>query len=53
MVVYGHTASRGLDIHRWTVGLDTGCVRCTLSPSLASYDSRPGLRSEAYGTHFG
>jgi len=25
-VVYGHTASRGLDIHRWTVGLDTGCV---------------------------
>ncbi|KAF8257024.1 Metallo-dependent phosphatase-like protein [Lactarius quietus] len=26
MVVYGHTASRGLDIHRWTVGLDTGCV---------------------------
>ncbi|KAN0138030.1 hypothetical protein V8E53_004165 [Lactarius tabidus] len=26
MVAYGHTASRGLDIHRWTVGLDTGCV---------------------------
>ncbi|KAI9512020.1 Metallo-dependent phosphatase [Russula earlei] len=25
-VVYGHTASRGLDVHRWTVGLDTGCV---------------------------
>ncbi|KAI0046075.1 Metallo-dependent phosphatase [Auriscalpium vulgare] len=25
-VVYGHTASRGLDISRWTVGLDTGCV---------------------------
>ena len=53
MVVYGHTASRGLDIHRWTVGLDTGCVCCTLIPFLASYDSRPGIRSEAYGTHFG
>ncbi|KAI0001522.1 Metallo-dependent phosphatase-like protein [Russula compacta] len=25
-VVYGHTASRGLDVHRWTVGIDTGCV---------------------------
>lgn len=26
MVVYGHTASRGLDARRWSVGLDTGCV---------------------------
>ncbi|KAL5486315.1 hypothetical protein ACEPAI_7361 [Sanghuangporus weigelae] len=25
-VVYGHAASRGLDIRRWTKGLDTGCV---------------------------
>lgn len=25
-VVYGHAASRGLDIKRWTVGLDSGCV---------------------------
>ncbi|KAI0322580.1 Metallo-dependent phosphatase-like protein [Amylostereum chailletii] len=25
-VIYGHTASRGLDVHRWTVGLDSGCV---------------------------
>jgi len=25
-VVYGHTASRGLDVDRWTMGLDTGCV---------------------------
>jgi len=25
-VVYGHTASRGLDVHRWTVGIDTGCA---------------------------
>ena len=25
-VIYGHTASKGLDVHRWTVGLDSGCV---------------------------
>lgn len=25
-VVYGHCAGRGLDIKRWTFGLDTGCV---------------------------
>ena len=25
-VIYGHTASRGLDVHRWTIGLDSGCV---------------------------
>lgn len=25
-VVYGHAAARGLDIKRWTFGLDTGCV---------------------------
>ncbi|KAJ3714230.1 Metallo-dependent phosphatase-like protein [Lentinula raphanica] len=25
-VVYGHAASRGLDINRWTFGLDSGCV---------------------------
>ncbi|TFK75219.1 Metallo-dependent phosphatase [Pluteus cervinus] len=25
-VVYGHAASRGLDIKRWTVGIDSGCV---------------------------
>ncbi|KAF9648821.1 Metallo-dependent phosphatase [Thelephora ganbajun] len=25
-VVYGHSASRGLDINRWSFGLDTGCV---------------------------
>ena len=34
-VVYGHTASRGLDVHRWTMGLDTGCV-CCASTSLVS-----------------
>ncbi|EMD33336.1 hypothetical protein CERSUDRAFT_98453 [Gelatoporia subvermispora B] len=25
-VVYGHAASRGLDLKRWTIGLDTGCL---------------------------
>jgi hypothetical protein len=25
-VVYGHAASRGLDIKRWSVGTDSGCV---------------------------
>ncbi|KAF5367493.1 hypothetical protein D9758_003741 [Tetrapyrgos nigripes] len=25
-VIYGHAASRGLDIKRWSIGLDTGCV---------------------------
>ncbi|EKM78774.1 hypothetical protein AGABI1DRAFT_114368 [Agaricus bisporus var. burnettii JB137-S8] len=25
-VIYGHCASRGLDIDRWTFGLDSGCV---------------------------
>jgi hypothetical protein len=26
-IVYGHTASFGLDVRRWSIGLDTGCVR--------------------------
>ena len=25
-VVYGHAAARGLDLKRWSIGLDTGCV---------------------------
>ncbi|KAF8071908.1 calcineurin-like phosphoesterase [Lyophyllum atratum] len=25
-VVYGHAAGRGLDVKRWSIGLDTGCV---------------------------
>lgn len=25
-VVYGHAASRGLDVKRWSMGLDTGCL---------------------------
>jgi len=30
-VVYGHVAGRGLDIKRWSIGLDTGCVSETKS----------------------
>ena len=30
-VIYGHAASRGLDIKRWSVGLDTGCVSKVLN----------------------
>ena len=26
MIVFGHSAARGLDVKRWSVGLDTGCV---------------------------
>ncbi|PFH53019.1 hypothetical protein AMATHDRAFT_138714, partial [Amanita thiersii Skay4041] len=26
-IVYGHAASRGLDIKRWSLGLDSGCVK--------------------------
>lgn len=29
-VIYGHAASRGLDIERWSKGLDSGCVRISL-----------------------
>ncbi|KAF9485202.1 Metallo-dependent phosphatase [Pholiota conissans] len=25
--IYGHAASRGLDVKRWSIGLDSGCVK--------------------------
>ncbi|KAF9468050.1 Metallo-dependent phosphatase-like protein [Collybia nuda] len=25
-IIYGHAASRGLDVKRWSIGLDSGCV---------------------------
>ncbi|KAJ6619791.1 Metallo-dependent phosphatase-like protein [Mycena sp. CBHHK59/15] len=43
-VVYGHAASRGLDVKRWTVGLDSGCVyekrlsSLVLEPQSASFE---------------
>ncbi|KAJ3734339.1 Metallo-dependent phosphatase-like protein [Lentinula guzmanii] len=41
-VIYGHAASRGLDINRWTIGLDSGCVRTYIFSleSRLSYPSR-------------
>ncbi|KAI0303840.1 Metallo-dependent phosphatase-like protein [Multifurca ochricompacta] len=53
-VIYGHTASRGLDIHRWTMGLDTGCVygRKLTALVLDSGHSRRGtLLPGAYEGH--
>jgi hypothetical protein len=43
-VIYGHAASRGLDIKRWTIGLDSGCVstdrcRCQDEPQLTLFRS--------------
>jgi len=48
-VVYGHVASRGLDINRWSFGLDTGCVSCICIPQMRWWPLMPhcaGLRSE-------
>ncbi len=42
-VIYGHTAARGLDINRWTIGLDSGCASdkelsaLILGPHLSSH----------------
>ena len=30
-VIYGHAAARGLDLKRWSIGLDSGCVSTFLS----------------------
>lgn len=48
-VVYGHAASRGLDVHRWTVGLDTGCVCYDPTLYLLSRSLRFLSRSTAEG----
>lgn len=47
-VVYGHAAARGLDINRWTFGLDTGCVSRIFVPQMCwpLIHPRTGLRSE-------
>lgn len=46
-VVYGHAASRGLDVKRWSIGLDSGCVCChikktwrALTPPFAQVSGR-------------
>lgn len=34
-VIYGHAATRGLDIKKWSKGLDSGCVRLSIrSPAV-------------------
>ncbi|KAJ7639859.1 calcineurin-like phosphoesterase [Mycena polygramma] len=40
-VVYGHAAGRGLDVKRWSVGLDSGCVyNNRLSSLVLDYKSQ-------------
>ena len=48
-VLYGHAAARGLDIKRWSIGLDTGCVRIF----TRSRDENPHSSSslQGYGRH--
>jgi hypothetical protein len=45
MVMYGHAAVRDLDVKRWSVGVDTGCVS---GPILLSKPLNAGFR-QAYG----
>jgi len=40
-VIYGHAASRGLDVKRWSVGLDTGCAYDRRLSSLVLQSQRP------------
>lgn len=51
MIVYGHIASRGLDVRRWSVGLDTGCVSVsTLVTHSVPYLPYPGEQRKTVGT---
>jgi hypothetical protein len=68
-VIYGHTASRGLDVHRWSVGIDTGCAygrRLTalildnahshmgaVSPGAYEDDNEDGIESSSGTLPFG
>lgn len=46
-VIHGHAASRGLDINRFSFGLDTGCVRSLFFIVTCLYLlSCAGLRSK-------
>lgn len=44
-VVYGHAATRALDVKRWSMGLDTGCVYGRRLTSLVLH--RPGASDSA------
>ncbi|KAG8899654.1 hypothetical protein FRB99_006522, partial [Tulasnella sp. 403] len=39
-VFYGHSASRGLDVKRWSTGIDTGCIYGRRLTALVIGDSR-------------
>ncbi|KAG5652120.1 hypothetical protein H0H81_006257 [Sphagnurus paluster] len=48
-VIYGHAASRGLDVKRWSIGLDSGCVynhrlsALVLGPAAGDGKKKPAL----------
>lgn len=52
-IVYGHIASRGLDVRRWSVGLDSGCVSifilvaCRVSNSLYPGEGRKTISTSS------
>ncbi|CAL1700270.1 unnamed protein product [Somion occarium] len=48
-VVYGHAASRGLDLKRWSKGLDTGCLYGRRLTSLVLSHTDPGAGSTQAG----
>ncbi|QRV75359.1 PITH domain-containing protein [Ceratobasidium sp. AG-Ba] len=50
-VVYGHTAARGLNIKKWSKGLDTGCVHnLRLTALVLGKRWKPGFASNATST---
>jgi len=49
-VVYGHVASRGLDVNRWSFGLDTGCVSRIRVPQNVFLATNAPLRRFTVGS---
>lgn len=45
-VVYGHAATRGLDVKRWSMGLDTGCLYGRRLTALVLKSSTSGKHDE-------
>lgn len=46
-VVYGHAAARDLDVRRWTVGLDTGCLYGRRLTALVLTRPKGGAHAQA------
>jgi hypothetical protein len=52
-VIYGHAAARGLDVKRWSIGLDSGCIykrRLTalvIGPAATDLDNLPDTEDDA------